>query len=254
MTSKFLPIVAKNALLEGAELLPQVRYHRGGQREALRLCSTLRRRGICELFLLAAVDRLHLYLCKSGRVFLHFLEGARRDALVKSKAEPFFDALACVDMDCARRLALHARAPWNEELEYAEDYLYVDFLMSMVLGAETERLLGTTLARFEELSPKDPRLGVCKALLSRDHSAFDEELSRLIEERNLQYRKRAERGAVLEEELATDGQLLVEGLALVQLAEGMGFRLPDDYMHIPSLARRQSAQPPAPESWWDITE
>ncbi|KYG07378.1 hypothetical protein BE21_02585 [Sorangium cellulosum] len=256
MTSKFLPVIALNAFEEGAELLPLVTGGTASQREVLRFCRTLRRRAICELLLLGLVGRFHLYLHKSGRAFLHFLRGSADAAKVTSRAEPFFDAIACLDLECAREQARSARSTWNERVEYEEDFLYVRFLMSAHFLDAPATELTAMLARAEEVTEgrDDPRIAICSALLARDAGRFDDALSDLLDLREQRTTHLFDRGGAHEEEAATEGQIDVEGLALVRLAESRGIVTRPEYPFIPSLLRVGPTRAFTVDDWTDIAE
>lgn len=58
----------------------------------------------------------------------------------------------------------------------------------------------------------------------------------------------------MEEESSTEGNLSVEGLALVRLAEHKGLKTERDYLHVPSTARKGGRIAFSPDGWrrlWD---
>ncbi|MCY1080161.1 hypothetical protein [Archangium lansingense] len=132
MTSKFLPVFAKNALIEAHQGLPSLLDGSATEGDVLGVCRCFRRRGLCELLLDGAPNRLHRFLAMSGQTYLHFLQRATPATRHTSKAAPFFDALASMDFDTARYMALAGSAPFNPKREYEEDFLYVLRLMDLV--------------------------------------------------------------------------------------------------------------------------
>jgi hypothetical protein len=63
-----------------------------------------------------------------------------------------------------------------------------------------------------------------------------------------------EGGALMEEAASTEGNLSVEELALVRLAEHQGLKTERDYLHVPSTARKGGRIALPPDGWrrlWD---
>ena len=58
----------------------------------------------------------------------------------------------------------------------------------------------------------------------------------------------------MEEEWATDGQVFVEGIALVKLARNLGLDTQAEYLFVPSLVLDRDAENPSPDSWRRIAE
>jgi Immunity protein 49 len=257
VSSRFLPTIGLNAFYENEELLPVMTSAAGASlREALRFSTAMRRRGIVDLLTLGSAATFDVYLHKSGRAFLHFLQGAPDEIKVTSRADPFFDAVACLDVDCARGIAGASRRAWNEQLEYEDDFLYATFLMSaFFLGAQAPDLQAM-LARYEAVleGRDDARLELCNALLAADAGRFDAALGQLLDERDERYQRLVERGSVLEEESATEGKICVEGLALVRLAEQRALATRKDYLFVPSLARAAPLRPYLADDWKKIDE
>src|SRR6185503_19792558 len=123
MASKFLQVFMGNARYECERTLPSVINHQVSFNQSLEFCRGYRLLGIGMLFMFGEADALHAYLHKSGRAFLHFLSVADEESKVTSRFKPFFDAIACLDLDGAREIALRARAV-RSDVEYEEDFLY----------------------------------------------------------------------------------------------------------------------------------
>ena len=238
MTSRFLPVFRENADVEIEALAPLVAVD-PTRKQVEQLCRDYRRRGICGLFLEGLPRLLHADLQRSGTAWLHFLRSAPDAAKVTAPGDGFFAAAACLDTTAAGEIARQSPAAWREGEEPEDDFLYVRFLMQRAfLGASCAETT-TALERYETVlaGAPDLRFELCRALADGDAERFDESLGGLVAERELYYREGAASEDILEEEWATDGQLFVEGLALVAIAERLGLPTAEDYLFIPSIAR-----------------
>jgi len=235
-----LPIIIQNAELELDSLLRSAVAGRAGLHEILALCHDYRLRGICRLFLDGVPEQFHRDLQRSGRAFLHFLRSANDAQKITSKADPFFDALACNDLGGAAEIARLSRHSWNAEEEYEDDFLYVLFLMKLFFLDAKDDELDLLLKRYVEVleGGTDIRLDVCKALGEKNEEEFNGALHGLLTERDDKVRERVFKETILEEEAVTVGRLSVEGLALLKLAEIRGLRTAEDYPMAPAIARR----------------
>lgn len=252
MTSILLPAIEYNADYDLVQALSLVSQGRMPRDRMYIIWKAFRTRGICALFLECDADGFHADLQKSAAFYLHYLKQIAEPAdKVTSKADPFFDAVACNDLAAAREIARHARPTWNEGEEYEDDFLYVFFLMQCLHPEAAEADRRAVLDAFEAVldGEESTRLDVCRALMDRDVKAFDDALGRRIDEHEETYREGRMADYIAEEEWATEGLLFVEGLALVVLAKHLGITVQDNYLYIPSLARRETPLPHEPNAW-----
>lgn len=251
MSSRMLSLIRANAVFDANGTLPLV-INGDVQLERVRVfCHNLRRRGICSLFLEGLPLPLHADLQRSGAAYLHVLRGASEADKITSDAGPFYDSVACADFETAREIAHYSRDNWNEEEEYEDDFLYVFFLMKrFFLGAASDELR-QIVQQYEALVVEtgEARFDICVSFLEDDSSRFDRALDALIRNYDLHYRTGMDRDEILEEEWATDGQLFIEGLALVRLARLRGFRTEANYQFMPSLVIDTSCNIFNPDSW-----
>jgi hypothetical protein len=251
MSSRMLSLIRANAAFDVSGTLPLVVDGDARLERVLVLCRNLRRRGICSLFLEGLPLLLHADLQRSGAAFLHVLRSAPDADKITSRAGPFYDSVACADLDTAREIARYSRDTWNQEEEYEDDFLYVFFLMKkFFLGAVNEELR-SVIQRYEALVAQtgDARFDICASFLEDDNSRFDQALDALIRGNEEDYRTGMDRDEILEEEWATEGNLFVEGLALVKLAGMHGFRTEANYQFIPSLVLETRSNSLDPDSW-----
>ncbi|NMO14692.1 immunity 49 family protein [Pyxidicoccus fallax] len=239
---------------ENERLIHHVLGERPSSKAVLDVCRNFRMAGICSLFLHGTPEDFHWRLHQGARCYAHFLPRFDEGSTLTSRALPFFDAVAVQDLEAAHGIARHSRRTWGEGLEYEEDFLFVEFLMRHFFletpDAECHRLL----ERYEEAlrGAEDFRLGVCKALLESDTESFGAALTDFLRERRDRLAGVASRGHMEEELLATEGQLSVEGLALVRLAEQKGIATEVDYLHVPSIAREPPSRTFQPKSWRQV--
>jgi hypothetical protein len=235
--------------------LPHVLGRAVALRQILIFCGYYRRMGIVELFLSGLPAGLFENLAKSARAFLFYLDRAEEDTQVASQSEPFFDAVACGDLDAARAIAERSRSRWNEGEEYEEDFLHVRFLMDHgVLRREQPHLDGL-LERFEQVldGGDDPRLALCRALLRKEQKRWDETLERMVDDHRRETEEALRGGEVSPNDAATVCHLWVELLALLRFAEQAGLRVARNHPFAPSVARRlELAHLPPPDAWRDV--
>lgn len=256
MTSGFLPVFVQNALEDNEELLPDLVEGRADFRTVLEFCQNFRMAGIGALFLGSAPKVFRQLLHHGGRAYVHFLGYADPGTTLTSKAEPFFDAVAAGDFDGAGLIARNSRRDWARAEEYEEDFLFVEFLMQQFFLGGTPRAGEDMLERYEAAlqGSEDARLPVCRALLGGDADDFNASLTQYLSERGDLLAKLEDGEALMEEEAATEGNLNVEGLALVRLAEHKGLKTERDYLHVPSVARKGGRVSFSPDAWkklWD---
>lgn len=250
MASKFLQAYIANARYDCERMLPSMVAHQLDFNGTLRFCQGYRVMGIGLLFMFGDADALQRYLHKSGRAFLHFLAKAQESVQITSRAKPFFDSIAARDLQGAQEIAERLRKS-RSEVEYEEDFLFVHFLSTRFFLHQSDADEERILERYEQAlaGSTDPRLDACRALFQRDEALFNDSLHRFLEDVDARNTRLADREAISQEILATEGYLSVEGLALVTLAELSGMGTLSDYLLIPSLARLGGAPGAPPESW-----
>lgn len=239
MTSQFLPVFKSNAVFELAEMLPAIVDGDADFLTVIHFCRNYRIKGICTLFMDGVPKGLHLDLHKSGRAFLYSLKNMKDADKVTSKGQPFFDAIASNDLECAREIAKHSRLTWNNEEEYEDDFLYVFFLMKHFFLGGTDTENESIIQRYDQLlaGETDVQFDLCRAFFCKDNALFEKTLDQFLIERKKRFKKLVSTDSIPEEVAATEGNFCCEGLALVKLAETKGFKTQNKYLFIPSVAR-----------------
>lgn len=248
-------LVRKDLGISLGQGLPYVLARDVTSRQMLFFCGYYRRMGIAELFMSGQVVGFVNHLSRSAHAFVFYLEGLPVEHKVTSRSEPFFDAIACANVKAAQAIAQAARATWNPDEEYEEDFLYMRLLMDGFALERERGHLDALLKRYEQVvaSGADLRLELCRALLQSDQQLFDETLERLIGEHRRENEKKLEQEQISPNDMATVLHLWVELLALLRFAERAKLKVARDYPLAPSLARRVESTPlPAPDAWRHI--
>ena len=250
-----LPLIVSNAEYENSKLLPGMLRGAVSIELVFRFCQNQRRKGIAELFL-EGLPRLFIEsVQRSGGAYLAALKRTQDAEKVTSKSAPFFDAVACRDFGVAREIARYSRGTWNRDEEYEEDFLYVWLLMKSFFLDRSNEEVASLLARYETVldGAEDVRFLIAKGLVHHNSELFVEALNDLIVMHQDHYRTGMKRGEILEEEWATEGQLSVEGLALLRLAQLGGFTIEQGYPLIPSLVISYASENLSADSWKQLT-
>lgn len=253
MSTDWLPATLGNTEYELEETIPRVPSGQAPRSYMEFIAGSYRRRGMAWLLLTGSAERFFRNAQRSATAWLWFLRNAADAEKATSKAQAFYCAIACDDVETATELARFARYTVNRDEEYEDDFLYVAFLMQTFFlrsGTDASRRL---IERMEVLLAGDstPQVELCRALLAGDSTAFGAAIERRIVEHREWLALAEERGAMKPEELATDGQIFLEGLALVRLAERLGLDVEAEYPLVPALVRNGGCKDGF-ESWRDF--
>jgi len=253
MISQFMPVILKNAGTDLARELPH--FLQGGLDifKVLDFCQLYRIRGIATLLLIGTSEDLMRDLQRSAQAYIYFLKHAKDEQKLTSKVAPFFDAIACGDIDLATQIAQSSRTTFNKTEEYEEDFLYVVFLMKHFFLNASENECRNLIKKFEELAGEDdPRLFVCKALLDKDGKAFGKALRLMINSHEEYYKNMFNDGRIVEEVAATEGNYFVEGQALLRLALMKGIPIEKRYKFIPTAMETCHLLNDSPDAWTQL--
>jgi hypothetical protein len=237
MYEHFLPVYRRNAERDAEKLRPSVESGSLGQSDLLLYCQHVRIASIATLLLTVDTNAFFDGLRRSSQAYQSAMGLFPR--LLWSRAVPFFDAVACGDIEDPLGFLRHTPTEHVREYEYEEEVLYMTFLLHFFLSADLEKA-ESSLQQYEELAGDgdDARLDVCRAFFERDHIAFNASVEALMVRERDRILACAESLRIAPEIAATEGQISVEGLALVAFAEQTGIQTHRDYPLIPSVARR----------------
>ena len=228
----------------------------------LSVCQCYRRRGIAALLLECQVDVFHQNLFKSGSACLAYVQLLHENSALEpyhlstGRITPLFDAIVACDPLGAKEIARLTPHTFSKGNEYEDDFCYFYFLMQLGFLESSQEALSRTLSRFEEVISQDStnRFHLCKALLSKDGDGFYEAMDEFLLSRKARIEKYRENESEDPIYLDTEGNISIEGLALVRLAEMREMTTEEEYMFIPSLARRPRAEGkyPSRNTWRNV--
>lgn len=254
MASKFLRVYMQNARSTLRGLLGRLVARRVTQRQALMFCQAYRQLAIGSLLMDMDTKAFSRHLARSGRAYLHFARGAADKDKVTSRAEPFFDAAASGDADGALAIAESASQAHKRGVEYEEDFLYMRFLMRRLTADAAPEEEAAMLERWHHVleGSRDERIDVCRALSAKDERAFAESLDLWMTAKAQRTERLAAGERLLPEEVATEGRVSIEGVALVVLANRAGLATKRDILLVPSPALPKAPPNLAPDAWMDV--
>jgi hypothetical protein len=246
----FLPIAVNNAGVSLEELLPDVLRGRPSLAGYELLCRLYRQLGVGALLLTGRPTDFRRNLFKSGRAFAHFSEKAAAREKLTSRAEAFFDAVACRDDQGARRIARASPARPDPSREYEEDFYALRCPMDLLLGEAPATVAGMLEAWAKLGGGPDPRRDLWRAILQKDQKRFERSLVATIRARRARYRALEREDRLDPDEAATLPHVSVEALAALELARRAGLKVGREYPTAPAAARRPGRwKQPAPSSW-----
>lgn len=240
MSTHYLPIYAQNAEYRIFDMEESFSLRKLGLADALDFCSNFRILAIAKLFLEHKTEEFALTLHRSATAFTYFLEQCPAKDNITSQMPPFFDAIASGDQNCAVAIARLACVNWNKEYEYEEDFLYMRLLMDHFILGQKLSEDDPPMLRYIELSngQGDARHDIFLAILNSDSDGFEKAIGSFLLKEKDRFERFLKVGAILPEQAATEGNLSIEGLALVKLAEMKGLHVENDYLFIPSSVRK----------------
>lgn len=217
-----------------------------------------RRMALCELLMEGRRDRYFAFLCKAALLQRHLLQLASRRSgidpihLCASMTQAPVNALAAGCLDVAEATARAMPAQPLEGMEYEDDFLFYDFLRTLVLRLTPGPVLSRWLAVLA--GGEDPYFDVCRALADGDSAGFTRAFEALLEHRVAQCEHvRRTQGADGEQYLS-EAFVFMKGLALLRLAELLGMETRTEYPLIPRFARLPMNGTPLSASSWRVPE
>jgi hypothetical protein len=159
--------------------------------------------------------------------------------------EPILDTIAAGDFELGRRIVEISLREWQKGHEYEDDYCYAQILHRLIQETPMEQEIIPFLQQFEAYLDGDPsaRLEVCRALVDREQSAFEDAFNALLEEQEAKIVNDRVMGQLETPEVIALRHIFVEGLAILRLAERRGFHIQLEYRYCPSLARVSMSRP-----------
>ncbi|GHG78738.1 Imm49 family immunity protein [Comamonas sp. JC664] len=208
--------------------------------------------GISLLLREANTDAFFHWLIQSALVRAHVLERCRAEGNEASPHRraslngPFFDAVTASQWKLARKIADHSADTWMQGEEYEDDFAYARFLYLLVhFGASDRTPLTRVLTQFETAleGGSASRLDLCLALLNKDSDAFDSAFSAVLLDHSLLQKKQRQTSLARDLAFEPNSQVMVEGLAVLNIASALGLRTQPEYPLCPGLVRRVTYAP-----------
>ena len=215
--------------------------------------------GICVLLQDAEVDGFFHGLIQSAITWKYFLRKCQLEGRGESPyrraslTAPFLDAVAAGQRTLAKQIAALSAETWTQGQEYEDDFAY-GRLLHLLIDFEHPDQAGVhhLIDQFERAleGGSAVRLELVQALADRNQSSFESSFVGLLEDHESKMRKLADprRDSVLAREYTFEPNrhVMVEGLAILQVAEALGLKLEPEYKFCPGLARRTEYAPFTP--------
>ncbi len=185
-------------------------------------------------------------MCKSGYSRLYFLRdfapinSVDPSYLCVSKDIGFTASLAVGHFQLAKSIGEFSSKGHNPLIEYEEDFLFPRFMQLIINPDSSVSELKSLLLRWEEIlqGDKSEELAVCKALLDKDAGEFADCFDSLIIARQLRMDAWKRKASFDEAMYAAEGNVYIDGICVLRIAEMRGIRVNDEYPLIPRLALR----------------
>jgi hypothetical protein len=222
--------------------------------------------GICALLAQGDAAGFVERLDRSGTARLRLLELKRRGVacnpqiMTASKSVGFFAALASGNLELGTLIARLLPAAHDPSWEYEEDFLFADFLRHVILGLAGDQTwrqtAAATLTRWEEVLEGRPstQMEVCRAFLSTDPAALAGPFAGFIQHRADQLEEYRNEVAFDRQAFAAEGQVYIEGFAVLELASRLQLvALPPDAVDpplLPALGRAERSRRAGPSPDW----
>lgn len=252
MSTRFLPSVLLNASSEIEDLASSSAFRPLAFEEYERIWDAYRVLGVSGLYLTGSVECFRVSLQKSALALIHFLQSGYEQEPALSRLNPVSDAMACRSSRHVQTLhSLLADVYFKRDLEYEEDHLYFKCLMNLSVFPDHIAETNTLLERIEAVAAAMvPRAALCRAILNRDADAFAEALLSILEAHKEHYANLLSLGALKEEAWVANGQICIEAVALLAIADGAGLSLSERHLWgVPFAIEKIVDRPSQPSDW-----
>jgi len=203
-------------------------------KNAIKINHLFRQMGISCLFWDDEIIHFCSYLNDDANSFLHFITGLSPDTMVTSKFDAFFDALVCKNYTLTEKISTLHPTKVNHNYEYEEEFYYFHFLMSYFQGYN-EPGLNEILLKWEKVldGNTDIRYDICKSLIKKDVVLFEESFFPLLQKWEQVKQHEFAEELVSPEVAETEGNISLEGIALMRLVEKAGINITDQFSYMP---------------------
>lgn len=217
----------------------------------IEVCPKLRAAAIIVLLTKADSDAFFHNLIRSAKCRVVYLQRLAKAGIVQDhhqasgRVEPFLDAVAADDFVSARQIVALSLTDWMQGHEYEDDFCYAQILHGLITIPRDEPRLQTLFERFENAlsGQPDARLGMTKVLAGGKKNDFDEAFEGLLAQRALHIEVEKARHKMEDPQVIAERQVYVEGLAILRIADRLGFVTQSEYRFCPSIARVPMGKP-----------
>jgi hypothetical protein len=211
----------------------------------------LRTAAIVVLLAKGDTDAFFHNLIRSARCRIAYLERLAAAGITgdhhqaSARVGPFLDAVAAEDFTSARRIAALSPRQWMQGHEYEDDYLYAQIVHGLIAPPSSAVPLDPLFERMEAVlnGQPDARLDVTRALAHRDQAEFDSAFDALMAQRTAALDAQKARRKIEDPVMVAQGQIDIEGLALLRIAARLNIPTQDEYLYCPSIARTTMRTP-----------
>ena len=211
----------------------------------------LRSAAIIALLTKGDSDGYYHNLMRSARCRLKYLQrcrGAGHDTdhhQASSRLGGFMDAVAASDFSTARQIVELSPTDWLQGHEYEDDFCFAQIVHGLIAAKPDMERMAALFTRFEGVldGRADAKLAVTKAIHERNQADFDEGIEALVAQRTGEIEAEKKRQKIEEPVMIAERQVYVDGLALLRIAERLGFTLQGEYLYLPSMARVTMQRP-----------
>ncbi len=218
---------------------------------SVELSARLRAAAIIVLLTKADSDAFCHNLIRSGRCRETYLRRLQVAGIAddhhqgSGRVDPFLDAIAADDFSLARSIADLSRTTWQQGHEYEDDFCYGRILAGLIARTRDPALLQLLFERYEKVldGAPAPRLDAVRAIAANDHAGFEQALEALLAAHANRIEEDKARHKIEDAIVIAERQVFVEGVALLRIAERLGFPLQREYRFCPSLARQRMRKP-----------
>jgi hypothetical protein len=216
--------------------------------------------GLCRLLAEADVQAFSDHLARAAQARLEFLGKVRGglasdpEYVCASKNLPFTGALAAGGLTTAREIAVVSPTSHFPAVEYEDDFLYFHLLHRLSIAADDTVGHKAILARWLEVREGDESgaLVACRGLVTRTPADFTAGFASFIAKRQQGLAEYRESPSFNEKLFAAEGQIYVEALALLRLAELRGLPTEPEYPLAPEIARVPVMEAPLARDAWRV--
>lgn len=191
-------------------------------------------------------NRFHYLMRQSAKVRRFYLKCCRQNPSYKaplmasSWGSGIFDAIAAFDFDLAIEISKLSPTTWWQDSEYEEDFYYYLIIRSIIEKHTDKKTLKNYLASFETTLQGDEsaRYNICRVLIDLDTDCFEDSFGELLMERENDIAEEADRffnDAVV---YYVKTAIFTEGLAILNIADMLGFETLGEYRFCPFIARK----------------